>query len=228
MFDSFLALRENYFKLNNLQRDLLIRNNPELLLDTLTLEESLIKLGVVFPSEADFYVNRANYAVFGIEATDFHKKFDVEEVFGPVSASRVENAQIKNALLFKGFASRLGIDVETAERCIRLAEQSREIDLECGPRGGEETGIESMIYKMEKSGQVQKMISLGGYVRFLESGLGDSIDPSENYIHENFSTLFNYERSMRFLNDENNIMQNFLGSMEEHSVIDGENANIAR
>lgn len=228
LFDSFLALRENYFKLNNLQRDWLIKNNPELLLEIITLEETLIKLGVVLPTEADFTLNRANYLSFDIENAEPHKKLKADEKFGGVTPGQIENVKIKNTLLFKGFASRLGIDVELAEKAIHLAEQSREISKQSQFGKKNSNDMNNLMSEMKRSSRIQSMMSLSAYLAFLELSFGDTIDPDQNYSKSDFGTLFNFEKSMKFWCDENNSAQNFLYSNQNYDIVDSDHDKIAR
>lgn len=236
--NSFHKIRENYFRLSNLQRTELMKENPELVVQLMELEDSLVNKGVLLPSELNHLGSEKNYSEFGIEKV---KKSSNEEFIKDLISTHEEDREktkFKNNILFRNFMEKVGVDMTFTEQCFSMARNSH-ISKEShfkqqvnhlNEQAHNEmiTEVTQKIREMVISEKVEKFMGLVSLLEFLEAHIGDKIDPKANYTVEEFGLMFGFEKNTRDLLETDSIIREMHEAWNKFELVDSNQSNIAR
>lgn len=239
---SFMKLRENYFRLNNMQRMDTMRQNPELLLQMIELEDSLVMRGVLLPSEIDNIGSIKNLEAFGIEKKQKSANEEHIKEFIEITPEDTEKVKVKNKIIFRHFMEKVGVDMNFTEKCFEMARAlpgenngtsgglnlMDTSKLEDGENSIKKKEVIEKLKKMNLREQEEKFLGLSRLLEYLQIHLGDRKNQNENYIASDFELMFGFEKNTRELIDYNSVLREMKETQENFETIDSDQATFAR
>lgn len=238
---SFYKLRENYFRLNNMQRTEIMKKNPDLILQLIELEDQLVLGGVILPSEVYHLSNRKNYSAFGMKPIRKSPNEDILEDLLEFDENDVSESHVKNRLIFRNFMETVGVDMEFTEKCFAMSQKMRKsrekkkdyewgelLDLEENTQVDLQRKMRRKVRKMLRYGRAKKMIGAMKVLEYLEVLMGDSIDSDQNYRIKDFEVMFNFEKNTRKLLEDYTVSRELNEMQEPYDIVDSDHTNIAR
>jgi hypothetical protein len=242
IFLSFHKLRENYFRLNNLQKHKMMKKKPELLLQLIELEDHLVENGVLLPSEVNHLSSVKNVVTFGIKPNKKSPNEYILDDLLEVTNQDKSEINVKNRLLFRNFMESVGVDMEFTEKCFNLTKNQRKtnekvdilksqmtnLDIDENTYNQVSKDVRRKFKKMIESERVQKMTGVTKLIEYMEILMGDTIDHRQNYVVPEFEVMFGFERNSRKLLEDNTIARELNEMQENYDIIDSDHTSIAR
>lgn len=232
LLDSFKQLRKDFLELNSMQKDEFMTQNPEFLLEIIQFEETLVKLGLVLPSELDIFLNKKNHSESNFKVHDKNIHSKLEGLLGNKSELIPSVYDKKEKAMENYFKIKFGIVDEKESK--RLLDLKRKIDHR--QRHDEKVNkFEKTRDKTQKDfdfmfrlAKFQKCYALMEFMDFMGLNMSDSMDPANNYIVKEFNLFFGFEKNSKQLYEDFSIAKRFKDINADYHYVDEDHVKVAK